>query len=299
MRVYAFVFTSLFMFLSEPAFACSVCGCDPAAGTLGLDRPSARSMRVAVEDRYLLKESGQGQDAESERENRLVLRTQLAPLERLVVQAEVPWYTFKRHYDATGTQDDDANGLGDVSFGARYELLRVGIEARHVLALIGQLKLPTGANDRHLPGAEPDEHIQLGTGTFDELVGVSYAYGLRPWTLYANVTGRLNGTNSRGFHYGNALFGTVGARRAFGETGRLLLSAEAQLRSAGKDQFADGSYDPDSGGKILYTSLSAAYSMTDNLLLRGVAQIPTVTSLNGVQSEHPVWYLALSYDFSL
>ena len=299
MRVYAFVFTSLFMFLSEPVFACSVCGCDPAAGTLGLDRPSSRSMRVAVEDRYLLKESGQGQDAESERENRLVLRTQLAPLERLVVQAEVPWYTFKRHYDATGTQDDDANGLGDVSFGARYELLRVGIEARHVLALIGQLKLPTGANDRHLPGAEPDEHIQLGTGTFDELVGVSYAYGLRPWTLYANVTGRLNGTNSRGFHYGNALFGTVGARRAFGETGRLLLSAEAQLRSAGKDQFADGSYDPDSGGKILYTSLSAAYSMTDNLLLRGVAQIPTVTSLNGVQSEHPVWYLALSYDFSL
>ena len=287
------------LFLSRPVLACSVCGCDPAAGTLGLDRPGTQSLRVAVEDRYLAKESGIADDAESEREDRLLLRTQFAPRERLVVQAEVPWFLFKRHLNALGAQDDSATGLGDVALAARYELFRIGIEARHVVALIGQLKLPTGPNYRHLPGAAPDEHLQLGTGAFDELGGISYAYGMRPWTLYANFTARLNGINSRGFHYGNALFATLGARRAFGAEGRLVASLEAQGRSAAEDRFADGSHDPSSGGKILYTTASVAYSLTDNLLLRAVAQVPTVTALDGVQSEHPVAYLTLSYDFAL
>ncbi len=296
MRVIAFAIASL---LSRPLLACSVCGCDPAAGTLGLDRPGAQSLRLAVEDRYLTKESGDGADAESEREDRLLLRTQFAPLERLVVQVELPWYVFKRHLNALGVQDDNATGIGDVALAARYELLRVGIEARHVIAVIGQLKLPTGPNARHLPGEVPDEHIQLGTGTFDEFMGISYAYGIRPWTLYANVTGRLNGTNERGFHYGNALFATLGARRAFGGEGRFVASIEAQARSAGEDRLADGSHDANSGGKILYATGSAAYSITDNLLVRALVQVPTLTALDGVQSEHPVAYLTLSYDFSL
>lgn len=295
----AFFALSVALLLSKPLLACSVCGCDPAAGTLGLDRPGTQSLRVAVEDRYLSKESGLGADAESEREDRLLLRTQFAPLERLVVQAELPWFVFKHHLNAAGEQDDNATGLGDVALAGRYELLRVGVEARHVIALTGQLKLPTGPNDRHLPGAGPDEHLQLGTGTFDQLAGVTYAYGMRPWTLYASANGRLNGTNSRGFHYGNALFATLGARRAFGETGRFVASLEAQGRSAAEDRFADGSRDGNSGGKILYATASAAYAVTDNLLLRLLAQVPTLTALDGVQSEHPVGYLTLSYDFSL
>ena len=149
MRVIAFAVALL---LSKPLLACSVCGCDPAAGTLGLDRPGVHSLRLAIEDRYFSKESGAGDGAESERENRLLLRTQFAPLERLVVHAELPWYVFKRHLNALGEQDDNATGIGEVTLAARYELLRVGIEARNVVAVIGQLKLPTGPNARHLPG---------------------------------------------------------------------------------------------------------------------------------------------------
>src|SRR5205814_2256969 len=108
------ILSALGLLLSKPLLACSVCGCDPAAGTLGLDRPGAQSLRVAVEDRYLTKESGAGSDAESEREDRMLLRTQFAPLERLVVQAELPWYLFKRHLNAAGEQDDSATGIGDV-----------------------------------------------------------------------------------------------------------------------------------------------------------------------------------------
>jgi len=235
---------------TSAALACSVCGCDPAAGTLGFDRPSSRSLRVAVEDRYLQKESGSGAEAESEKENRLLGRVQYSPLAPLVLQVEVPYFLFKYHYDSTGARDDNAQGLGDVTVGARYEVLRVGLDARHVVALTGTVKTPTGPNNRSLPGEEPDEHIQLGTGSWDGMVGASYLYGMQPWTLYANGTGRMNSSNSRGFRYGNAVFGTLGARRAFLESGRLLASLEAQARYADKDHFADNSTDPDTGGFI-------------------------------------------------
>src|SRR3954463_16476127 len=134
----------------NPALACSICGCDPAASTLGLDRPSNGSLRLAVEDRYLSKESGTGEEAEKERENRLVLRAQYAPFHSLVLQAEVPYYTWKAHYNADGINDDTAQGFGDASLGARFELFRSGIEARHVLSMLGTLKAPTGANNRIL-----------------------------------------------------------------------------------------------------------------------------------------------------
>ena len=286
------------LLLPRPGRACSVCGCDPSAGTLGLERPGASSLRIALEDRYLAKESGAAEDRESEREDRLVLRAQYAPAPRLVFQVELPWFLWKRHLDAGGAQDDDARGLGDAALAARVEVLRLGLEARQVLAVTGTLKLPTGDNARRPLGA-PDEHLQLGTGSLDGLLGVSYLQGLRPWTLFADLTARLNGGNARGFRYGHALFATLGARRALGEEGRFVVSAEAQLRAAGKDRLAAGGVDADSGGQLLYGTLSAAASLTDNLLLRAIVQVPTLTALNGAQSEHPVGYLALSYDFAL
>jgi hypothetical protein len=290
---------SISMLFTSAALACSVCGCDPAAGTLGFDRPSASSLRVAVEDRYLQKESGAGDEAESEKENRLLGRIQYSPLAPLVLQVEVPYFIFKYHYDATGARDDNAQGLGDVTLGARYEVLRVGLDARHVVALTGTLKTPTGANNRHLPGEEPDEHLQLGTGSWDGLVGASYLYGMQPWTLYANATGRMNSSNSRGFRYGDAVFGTLGARRNFLESGRLIASLEAQGRYAGKDHFADDSTDPDTGGFIGYAAGSIGYALTSDLLLRAFVQVPVIKDLNGVQGEHPVIYMNLAYDFGM
>jgi len=282
------------------ALACSVCGCDPAASTLGLDRPSNGSFRFALEDRVLQKESGTGDDAESERENRILLRAQYAPIHSLVLQADVPYFTMKRHLNADGVNDDTAQGFGDASVGARFELFRSGIEARHVLSLLGSLKMPTGANSRVVKGEDaPDEHIQLGTGSWDQTVGLSYTYGPRPWTLFANVQGKINTANSRGFKYGNALFATAGARRAFLESGRLIGSLEAQVRTAGFDRFQDGSVDPDSGGSVLYSTASLAYALTPDLMMRGIVQVPTATWLHGTQSEHTVAYVALSYDFGL
>ena len=305
MRIRALVFAlsvpSFWLAIVRPALACSVCECDPGAISLGVERPGATTLRVSVESRLLRKESGAGQDAESERENQAMLRLQYSPLERLTLQAEVPGFLWKRHLDAQGVQDDNATGIGDVALSARYEVLRLGyIVPRHVLAVSAGIKLPTGANDRHLPGAEPNEHLQLGSGTYDKTVGLTYLFGDLPWTFFAEASARINGTNGRGFRYGNAIFGSLGARRAFFESQRLILSLEAQARSAGKDRIGGGvSYDKDSGGQVYYGTASAAFAITDKLLIRGTLQVPVASALHGTQSEHTVGYLQLAYDFTL
>jgi len=39
--------------------------------------------------------------------------------------------------------------------------------------------------------------------------------------------------------------------------------------------------------------------LTTDLLVRGTLQTPVYTALNGVQTEHPVAFLAFAYDLSL
>ena len=285
--------------------ACSVCGCDPSGGVLSLDRPMMSELRVAVEDRYLEKESGVVQDGsrEGEREDRLNLRVQYSPpVPRLSFQLDVPIYAWKTHFGPTDAQDDVSRGLSDVAISARWEALKIGgMVPRHVLALIGTLKLPTGGNS-HLAavdGGEIDEHKQVGTGTWDETIGAWYTFGDFPTVAYAGISARVNGTNSRGNHYGNALFGTLGVRRSFLDDKRLYLAADAQVRNAGFDTTPEGAYDPNSGGFVGYAVAAAGYAITQDLLVRAVLQLPVITALNGVQSEHPVGYVALAYDLQL
>lgn len=282
---------------ADAVSACSVCGCDPAALTLGLDRPSTKSLRVAVEDRYLRKESGTGNDYEGERENRMQLKAQFAPAPRLVASLEIPYYIWKEHTAATGLVDDTAQGLGDVQVALRYELLRAGgFVPRHVLAIVGALKMPTGANDRTV-GGMIDEHIQLGTGSWDPSLALWYTYGDHPWTWYTGGTVRLNTQNSRGFQYGNVVSGIAGVRRAFFDD-RLFLSLEAQARYAGYDHGADG-IDPNSGGFLTYATGGVAVGIGSSLLARLQLQVPVATALHGVQSEHPVAFAGLSWDFTM
>ncbi len=144
-----------------------------------------------------------------------------------------------------------------------------------------------------------DEHKQIGTGTWDEFLGLWYSYGDFPTVAYAGASVRVNGTNGRGNHYGNAIFGTLGVRRSFLESKHLFFAVDAQGRNAGKDTVPGNTYDPNSGGFIGYATATAGYAITTSLLLRATLQVPVITALNGVQSEHPVGYLALAYDFTL
>ena len=295
----------LALWLAPPARACSVCGCDPSSAVLGLERPAESSMRVGIEDRYLQKESGSVGDGsrEGEREDRINLRLQYSPpVPRLSLQLELPVYAWKTHLDASNAVDDTNRGLGDVGLTARYEMLRLGgLAPRHTIAATVTLKAPTVGN-AHLAAAdhgEFDEHKQIGTGTWDDSAGLFYTYADLPAVLYGGFSTRINGTNTRGNRYGNAIFLTLGTRRTFLKSERLYLALDAQLRSAGKDAVPGDTYDPNSGGLIAYATVTAGFALTQDLLIRGTLQLPVYTALFGVQTEHPVAFLAFAYDVTL
>ena len=307
MRLCAVALLPLLLLLPRQASACSICGCDPSGGTLGLDRPSPGDLRFAVEGRYLQKEAGTIEDGsrEGEREDRIDLRVQYSPpVPRLSFQLEVPMYAWKAHYGLTGGLDDTNQGLSDIALTARYEALKLGgLTPRHVVALTATVKAPTGSNS-HLAPVDVgvvDEHKQIGTGSWDGIVGAWYTYGDFPTVAYAGASARVNGANSRGDRYGNALFGTVGVRRSFLDSQALYFALDAQARDAGKDDMPAmlGGYDPNSGGFVGYLAASAGYALTHSLLLRGTVQVPVVTALNGVQQEHPVGFLSFAWDVTL
>lgn len=227
----------------------------------------ARPLILAILVCLHTKESGEAEEFEGERENRLMLRAQFAAAKSVVVQVEAPFYLWREHRGSAGAVDDTAHGLGDLQVTGRYELLRTGgFVPKHVLAVTGTLKLPTGASDR----LDGDPHLQLGSGSWDSVLGLWYTYGAQPFTWDAGGAARLNTRNAQGFRYGHVVTGTLGVRRAFLDQ-RLFLSLEAQARNAGYDTFQSGARDPDSGGLLAY----------------------------GAQSEHPVAFAGLSWDFAL
>jgi len=172
---------------------------------------------------------------------------------------------------------------------------------KHVIALLGTLKAPTGNNTHLAPidGGAFDEHKQIGTGTWDEFVGIFVRLWRFPhsrlcqrhWALQRHQFARQPLWQRNLRHRG--------VRRSLLDSKRLYLAVDAQVRSAGKDTTPSNSYDENSGGFVGYAAGSAGYAITDNLLIRGTVQVPVVTALNGAQSEHPVAYFALAYDFAL
>lgn len=154
---------------ARPARACSVCGCDPASSTLALERPSLMTpLRAGVETRLSSKSSGEGGDAESESETRVIVRAQYVPAElpALALSLEIPLVT-KQHFDAGGAVDAEPQGLGDVAASARFELWRDHqLMPKNVVSLLATATAPTGANDLKNFAGYIDEHAQLGGGAW-------------------------------------------------------------------------------------------------------------------------------------
>ena len=322
------------LFAARPARACSVCGCDPAASTVGLDRPTSTNTRLSLEERYGGKSSGAGDDHEAEREDRLTLRAQFQIARSVTLEGTLPVYLFKQHLNASEEVDDTGHGVGDVQANARWEFWRDNAVApKHVLSLVAGVKFATGDNDRASPAGDDaadrgfggnmrarlahpistqlqkddpngdfgfDEHIQLGSGSTDGLASLWYNASLSSSTLlFFGAGGRINGTNWRGFHYGHVFLAEGGVRQRFLESQRLAVSLELDARNAGHDVYGDGWRDPDSGGFLLYLTAGVFYALSDDWFVRAQVQVPIVTALFGTQTEYPVGFLGLSWDVSL
>jgi hypothetical protein len=184
---------------------------------------------------------------------------------------------------ATGEDPVNTNGFGDISVGATYQL-KPRDRDKVLLAFTSDVKLATGANNlKDSLGARMDEHTQLGTGSTDYALGAIATTELANGMAFAGLQFRVNGANSTGYRYGNALFYNLGYSHRIDPKRSFVL--ELNGRYASKDKLEDGSHDDNTGGHFGYLSASYRQSLDENMGVVGTYQIPIIRNLNGTQSE--------------
>jgi hypothetical protein len=296
---------SLFLMWASPfaVWACSVCYCgDPTLLPLGILQPESGQLRLSFDSSFLQKETGEeplingltfrhiGSKNSFERhdERRLTMTGSLT-LRDTTLTIVAPWVS-KTLTEQTGAAVETSSlaGPGDIELYARQQWFispRIA-KTRHILALSGGLKLPTGESIE-------DTHLSPGSGSFDLLAGPSYTYDADPFSLYVSVLGRYNGENQDGFRYGSSLLGNIALRYRINDY--VLLSMQLNGRITTQDQQGD-LRDSDSGGGILYLSPQVVVRPKSTWALRASVQQPIVEGLYGFQSESMVLQLGVSYD---
>ena len=144
-----------------------------------------------------------------------------APTDNLTLMVMVPWIESSMdHITGGGTKfETESSGLGDTLLTGLVQLSE--LEHHSVHLNIG-LSLPTGSIDETddtpmMAGAKLPYPMQLGTGTYDFLPGLTYVGDSGPWSWGAQGIGRLHlGENDEGYRHGNRFDTTGWVTRAMG-----------------------------------------------------------------------------------
>jgi len=214
--------------------------------------------------------------------------------DRVVLRLSVPW--VDKDIRVTGEQSNNAHGLGDVLLGATFQLPPRANDSV-VTAFTLDLKLPTGANnDKDSDGALREQHLQVGTGSTDVILGAEFSMeGSQGSMWIAGIRGRINGSNNRHYSFGNVLFYDLGYVKPVGHGGAVVLDFNGRI--ADKDRTEDGSKDTNSGGHLGYLSFSYRQGLKHDVGVIATYQVPVWKQLNGSQSESPLFSLGVSKTF--
>jgi hypothetical protein len=203
-----------------------------------------------------------------------------SPLEGLLLLANLPIRVTQvdghlhAHDDGDIELHDDTGGdegLGDLSLLARYTFLRHHtLDASTLLAVSGGVKLPTGSTNGHTDDGEfLDAHTQLGTGSTDVLLGLSFNHSRARWSISGNALLSINGKGEAGdkdHEFGDSVNYDVTARYRLSpatlgasETAIFLsFGVAGELRAHEKE---DGETAPDSGGHTIYVTPGVQVNM--------------------------------------
>jgi hypothetical protein len=291
------LFAIFFVTTTVQAHACSVCiahALGAALHGLGAQTLAHRSWVVGV-NYTTFQKSNAGDDPgtfENEEFHQVSLEALYGLTDWFNLRVSVPF--IDKTVKLTGMPDENASGLGDIVLGGIYQL-KPRVKDRFLTAFTLDLKLPTGNNGRRDSiGDLKEQHLQVGSGSTDVIAGIQLTReGVHPGSLWlANLRGRVNGTNGRGFHYGDVIFYDVGYVHPVGINGAAVV--EFNGRIADKDKNEDGSIDGNSGGHLGYVSLSFRQGFKQGLGVIASMQVPVWKQLNGTQEEKALYSVTLS-----
>lgn len=280
---------------SPAANACSTCGCgDPTLTTLGAEKPYPWRVRAAVGAQYRTDSVGrEGIDQVKLRELRTDAYVAVAPSSRLFLQVGVPLVT--RSVETVSGAKSNAFGLGDIELRVKpFVWQDRDFQPRHLLALLGGLKLPTAQRQRGKDGALLPVEVQPGTGSLDPILGASYAFFSLPWSLYASLTFTAPAWSR------DELRASPSLRTATVLQYQLVpaFAVRAGLDTRIDDKaYENGRASRDSGGVIVFASPELVVSPFADWLAALAVRIPFANALVGSHREGPLLALTLAHDF--
>jgi len=287
---------------STPVSACSICRCgDPTYNALGSDGVAQTGLRLALDWDQVKKTQGPANALDSLTERRSTLMVAYGVNDRLGLFARIPYSERSLTETVDGVVDrSSASGLADPELYAQVRLwssqFRGDLGRRSSVYLIGGVKTDWGNNDVKRDGQRLDEHVQPGTGSVDEFLGVAGSYQIsHESAVFASAQYRNTGRNDAGYKYGNSTLLNVAFDRRLSSRWDVVL--EADYRNAQRDEIdSSGAQDPNTGGSITYLTPRVLFSAGHGWVLRASAQFPLYQSgLNGQQEEKTVLNLGVSY----
>jgi hypothetical protein len=189
------------------------------------------------------------------------------------------------HRDEGELEAWDFSGVGDVRVAARRQWRLGGdvTSSAQSFGALGGLKLPTGSTTTaNGDGEFAERSLQAGTGTTDAFAGAFYQVSWPQQDLSAFAQGVYSGAlNSHdGFRPGNRLALDAGVR--YDATPEVALLVQLNALWRGRDG-GSAAEPEDSGGRYLFLSPGLSWSISRNLQLFALAQLPLYQYVNGVQ----------------
>lgn len=191
----------------------------------------------------------------------------------------------------TALSTSQARGLGDLRLFGRYQ--HSGLSDSYGLQL--GLKLPTGRFDQNFTsgpqaGTLLDRGLQLGTGTTDILMGVSwFTRPLDSLGCFAQLTLAQPLASRDGFRPGTSLALNGGVR--FLTTGWLTPQLQLNVRWDGRESGLNADV-ANSGDALIYLSPGVTTELGNRLHAYASVQLPVFQRVNGLQLE-PRWLLSV------
>ena len=275
------------------AAACAVCGCgDPTLTALGVEKPFRDRVRVSLEVRHRTDAVGTPMVNQVKLfETRTDLQAAWAPHERLFLLLTVP--ILYRKTTAVSLAEDSTFAFGDVELRAKFFAFE-DHDRRHLLSVIAGAKLPSAPGMLDERGQLLPTEVQVGTGSFDPIAGVAYAYMPRPLSFYASLTGLLTTLGRNNAQGSRSLRATTTLQRQWTPMVATRIGIDARVDTVAANA---GVTEPDSGGFIAFLTPEFLLSPYPDWLVWLSARVPVVNALSGSHHEGPVVSIGFARDF--
>ncbi len=295
MRALAAIAFACVLAMPAAVFACATCGCgDMTLTVMGSEKPYAGRLRAALELRHRSDVIGtEGFNEQRLSEQRLDAQLIWAPLERLILMADVP--ALYRDVRYVNLASRTTTALGEIELRAKaFVYQNDPFVPSHLLAVIGTLKLPNaqlqrGANDELLP-----IELQPGTGSWDPGAGLAYGFFADPWSFYASVIGVYATRGDQGYRGSRSLRTTTALQYQLIPSLALRGGVDTRTDSTAIEA---GSVAADTGGFIGFVTAEALFSPVPDTLVYVAVRVPVVNALEGRHDEGVYLSGGVAYDF--